>query len=178
MALHLIIDGYNLIRSSPSLSSAEAQDLDMGREALLSRLASYKRIKPAPITVVFDAAHGSPLSRKKDVFQGIKIVYSPAGTSADRVIINMAREKGSQALVVTSDRALANSVEKAGATAIPSLEFEDRMEMAFYVDSKGTVGEEDEYQSSRRPRQSTRKKGPSRRLPRSQRRRKARLRKV
>lgn len=180
MALHLIIDGYNLIRTSPSLSRPSAQDLDLGREALLTRLASYRRIKQRPITVVFDAAYGSPLSRKSDVFQGIKVVYSPAGTSADRVISRMAGEMGSQALVVTSDRALAAAVERAGATAIPSPEFEDRMEMAFYMDFKGDLSEDEEDGSPDRnsARQTTRKKGPSKRLPRSERRRRAKLKKV
>jgi predicted RNA-binding protein with PIN domain len=179
MALHLIIDGYNLIRTSPSLSRPSAQDLDMGREALLTRLASYRRIKHKPITVVFDAAYGSPLSRKNDVFQGIKVVYSPAGTSADRVISRMAGEMGSQALVVTSDRALSAAVERAGATAIPSQEFEDRMEMAFYMDFKGDLSEDEDGSPDRNSaRQTTRKKGPSRRLPKSERRRRAKLKKV
>jgi predicted RNA-binding protein with PIN domain len=178
MALHLIIDGYNLIRTSPSLTRPQAQDLDMGREALLTRLASYRRIKPRPITVVFDAAQGSPLHRKNDVFQGIKVVYSPANTSADHVIKKMAREKGSQALVVTSDRALAEAVERDGATAIPSQEFEDRMEMAFYLDFKGDVPQDEDGSSRRPPRQTTRKKGPSKKLPRSERRRQAKLKKV
>ncbi len=179
MALHLIIDGYNLIRTSPSLSRPTAQDLDMGREALLTRLASYRRIKHKPITVVFDAAYGSPLSRKKDVFQGINVVYSPAGTSADRVISRMAGEMGSRALVVTSDRALSAAVERAGATSIPSPEFEDRMEMAFYMDFKGDTSEDgDDSPDQRSARQTTRKKGPSKRLPRSERRRRARLKKV
>jgi len=34
MALHLIIDGYNLIRQSPYLADIDARDLEAGREAL------------------------------------------------------------------------------------------------------------------------------------------------
>ena len=54
MALHLIIDGYNIIRQSPELLSKESQDLRWGREALLEKLAAYRRLKKHPITVVFD----------------------------------------------------------------------------------------------------------------------------
>ena len=39
MALHLIIDGYNLIRQSPWLSLLDARDLEEGREALLQSLS-------------------------------------------------------------------------------------------------------------------------------------------
>ncbi|MEN8246931.1 MAG: NYN domain-containing protein [Thermodesulfobacteriota bacterium] len=54
MAVHIIIDGYNLIRQSPELSYLDRQDLQQGREALLGMLAAYKKIKHHQITVVFD----------------------------------------------------------------------------------------------------------------------------
>jgi len=55
MGLHLIIDGYNLIRQSLELSELDARDLALGREALLARLAAYRRARPAHlVTVIFD----------------------------------------------------------------------------------------------------------------------------
>jgi len=174
MGLHLIIDGYNLIRSSPGLSREEAKGLEEGRAALIERLAAYRRIKPWPITVVFDAAEGPGLGEKTEQVRGIKIVYSPAGRTADQVIIRKARKKGSQALVVTSDQALARAVEAAGAAALSSPEFEARMEMAHYFETKGAGAEEEDFA----PSLSTRKKGPSRRPPRALRRKKARLNKI
>ena len=175
MALHLVIDGYNLIRSSPSLSRQESHGLEEGREALLTRLSAYKKIKPRPITVVFDAAESFHLSTTKEQVRGIKVTYSPAGKTADQIIIKMARRLGSQALVVTSDRPLAQAVEAAGATAVSSSDFEDRMEMAFYLESKGMMDEEDEETEGCL---STRKKGPSRRRPKTARHREAKLKKI
>ena len=174
MSLYLIIDGYNLIRQSPSLSRQEARALEFGREALLARLASYKRIKPHPITVVFDAAEGPVPGETTQRSRGIKVVYSSASETADQVIYRLARNLGTQALVVTSDVALTRAVESAGATAVSSQEFEDRMEQAFYLDVKGEETEDEDYE----PSLSTRKKGPSRRLPKAIRRRKARLKKI
>ncbi|MBU4258375.1 MAG: NYN domain-containing protein, partial [Proteobacteria bacterium] len=45
MSLHIIIDGYNLIRQSNTLSNLDGQDIQLGREALLKMLAEYKKIK-------------------------------------------------------------------------------------------------------------------------------------
>lgn len=46
MALHIIIDGYNLIRQSRQLAAFERMDLQTGREALLDQLAVSKKVKP------------------------------------------------------------------------------------------------------------------------------------
>lgn len=174
MGLHLIIDGYNLIRASESLSRAEAVSLEEGRETLVARLAAYKRVKHWPVTLIFDAMSGPNLREKSEHVQGVKVVYSPAGQTADQVIIRLAQQKGTQALVVTSDRALARAVETAGATVITSPEFEARMEMAFYLDTKGPGADEEDFE----PTLSTRKKGPSRRRSKADRRRAARKGKI
>ncbi len=52
MSLHIIIDGYNLIRKSNMLSSIDHQDIQMGREALIDILASYKKINRLNIGIV------------------------------------------------------------------------------------------------------------------------------
>ena len=58
---------------------------------------------------------------------GVKTVYSPAGQTADQVIVRMARKQGGQAMVVTSDRDLAGAVERYGATSVTAPEFEARI---------------------------------------------------
>ena len=174
MSLHLIIDGYNLIRSSYSLSKQERIGLEEGRDALLERLAAYKRIKGIPITVVFDAADGPHLAEKKERKAGIQIIFSPAGQIADDVIARLAAKKGTKALVVTSDRNLASRVEKKGATAVESGVFEEKMELAFYMDFKGADPEAEEEAGVISPK----KKGPSKRKPKSVRKREARVRKI
>lgn len=174
MSIHIIIDGYNLIRSSVSLSRQEAISLEEGRKALIARLTAYRRIKPLAMTVVFDAGEGFDLAEKRERTGGMNIVYSPAGRTADQVIISMARRMGNKALVVTSDRALAEAAEAAHASSISSPEFEDRLEMTFYMETKGLVEDREDIE----PTLSTRKKGPSRRLPKAQRRKASRLKKI
>ncbi|MEW5723939.1 MAG: NYN domain-containing protein [Thermodesulfobacteriota bacterium] len=174
MGLHLIIDGYNLIRGSAGLSAREAESLEAGRAALLARLTAYKRLKAWPVTVVFDAAGGPHLADRQERVGGVVVVYSGAGRSADEVIIGLARRQGRRAVVVTSDRSLAASVESAGAVCLDSTEFENRLDLAFYLDHKG-LGEPEEDQA---PTLSTRKKGPGRRRPRSVRKKAARLVKI
>ena len=41
--MHLIVDGYNVIRQSPRMQFLDAVDLQSGREALLELLAHYRR---------------------------------------------------------------------------------------------------------------------------------------
>ena len=56
MSIHIIIDGYNLIRQSTTLSALDQQDIMLGREALVDTLAAYRKIKHHRITVVFDGS--------------------------------------------------------------------------------------------------------------------------
>ena len=50
--MHIIIDGYNLIRQSATFSRLDLEDMQTGREALIDALADYKKIKRHRITVV------------------------------------------------------------------------------------------------------------------------------
>ncbi len=159
MAIHLIIDGYNLIRQSRTLSALDRQDIALGREALVSHLAAYRLLRPHRITVVFDGAQAPPFSPERDRHKGVRILYSRGGEPADAVIVRMARKERELALVVTSDAAVARAAEAGGSAVIGSPEFEERIAMALAMH---TVGDTEEEEPSRRV--STRKKGEGRRL--------------
>jgi predicted RNA-binding protein with PIN domain len=160
MAIHIIIDGYNLIRQSPALSRLDRQDIASGREALLARLAAYRKLKPHRITVVFDGAQAPAFSAARDQVKGIRIVFSRAGESADAVIVRMARQEREQAIVVSSDAAVARAAESCGAATLNSPEFEARVAMAAAME--GADAPEAEAATRRI---STRKKGTAKRLP-------------
>jgi predicted RNA-binding protein with PIN domain len=72
--MHLIIDGYNLIRQSPDLQRLDARDLELGREALLKRLAAYRSRSHHQITVVFDGWQGGDFKESRDRQQGMAII--------------------------------------------------------------------------------------------------------
>jgi predicted RNA-binding protein with PIN domain len=160
MGMHIIIDGYNLIRQSTVLSRLDRQDIARGREALIGRLAAYRRLKPHRITVVFDGARALEPSPDRDRVKGISIVFSRGGELADSVITRMARQEREQAMVVSSDQAVARAAAACGASVIDSPEFESRMAMAAAMEGLDAPAEEPLGR-----RVSTRKKGVGRRLP-------------
>lgn len=173
MSIHIIIDGYNLIRRSSSLSTLDQQDMQLGRETLLDTLETYKRIKRHKITVVFDGTNASPFALQKNQTKGIKVKFSRSGETADTVIKRMAASEREKALVVSSDLDLVNFAASMGAATISSSAFEEKIAMAVYMDTKGI---EDEVQGGWIP--TTKKKGPSRRLSKRKRRNRVKIQKL
>jgi len=171
MALHLIIDGYNLIRQSPWLSLLDARDLEEGREALLQSLTAYRQRRlQHKITVVFDGWQGGGLRESRDVYQGMGVVYSRRGERADEVIKRLLAREGRRAVMVSSDRELQDFAESKGATWVAAGQFESQY---LTQAETGSAGEED----APAPRSGV-KKGPARRLKKNLRRKKQRLRKL
>jgi predicted RNA-binding protein with PIN domain len=173
MSIHIIIDGYNLIRQSTTLSTSDQQDIMLGREALLDMLAAYRKIKPHRITVVFDGRNSPVFSPQRSRQKGISMCFSRSGESADDVIKRMAHREREKALVVSSDREVADSAAASGAATISAQEFEAKIEMAAHFDSPIS---EDEDSPGWIP--TTKKKGPSRRLPKKQRRNRMKIKKL
>ncbi len=173
MSIHIIIDGYNLIRQSKKLSGLDLRDIQWGRDALIDMLAAYKKIKAHRITVVFDSAQSPLISRQRDRQKGITIVFSHKDETADTVIKHMARREGQRALVVSSDLDIARSVEASGAAVIAAPDFERMLELSFYA---GAMDNDRDAHDGWKP--TTKKKGPGRRLPKKQRKSKAKIRKL
>lgn len=174
MAVHIIIDGYNLIRQSAELSRLDRRDLQEGRDALLALLASYKKIKGHRITVVFDGTDAYSLYRQRDQAKGIRVLFSRRGETADTVIKRMAAREREGALVVSSDRDVAGFAMSQNAAAMGSTAFMEKLLMASWTREKGISP--DEEMKGWRP--TTRKKGPSRRLSRRERRNRQRIKKL
>jgi predicted RNA-binding protein with PIN domain len=175
MALHIIIDGYNLIRQSHSLCVLDQEDLQLGREALVDMLAAYKKIKGHMITVVFDAMYSHAISQQTERIKGIKIIFSRHGELADDVIKRMAEKERERALIVSSDHEILNAAESSGASTISSIEFENRISMASYIDGKGMDSMEDENKGWQ---PTTKKKGPKRRRSKKERKQHVKIQKL
>jgi predicted RNA-binding protein with PIN domain len=171
MAIHLIIDGYNLIRQSPWLSLLDVRDLEAGREALLQTLSDYRRRRPQhKITVVFDGWQGGALQESRDLCQGVVVIYSRRGERADEVIKRFLTREKRKVVMVSSDRELQDFAERVGATWVAAGQFEIQ-----FLRNSSADGEEGEEEPGPR---GTTKKGPARRLKKSLRRKKDRLRKL
>jgi len=176
MAVHVLIDGYNIIRQSTTLKSEDDLALELGRDALLERLRQYKRTRAHRVTVVFDGANKPLLAEEQTQQKGIKVIYSAQDETADAVIKRLCHKEGKKVLVVTSDRDLASYAETCGSVVIDSKDFEAKMEMALYLDLKGAAGEDEEERWSAK--QGTTKKGPAKRLSKKERKRREKWRKL
>jgi len=173
MPVHIIIDGYNLIRQSARFADLDRKDLQAAREALLEALAAYRRVKPHKITVVFDGANAPYLSPARDVRRGIEVKFSRNGEPADTVIKRMASRDRARALVVSSDADIAHFADSQGAATISSQLFEQRIaQTSLEMLADGEVEDSDGWVPT------TRKKGPSRRQPKRQRRNRIRIGKI
>lgn len=121
----LIVDGYNVIRQTPPYSALAESDLDTARAALVSDVAAFAHGE-WKATVVFDG-HNNPVSTgtAHDV-DGVTVIFSRYGTDADTVIESLgriARERGDQTTVVTSDAQTQWTVLGGRVTRMSSAEF-------------------------------------------------------
>ncbi|MFA5109969.1 MAG: NYN domain-containing protein [Desulfobaccales bacterium] len=171
MTMHLIVDGYNLIRQSPRLQPLDALDLQAGREALLELLAHYRRRSHHQVTVVFDGWQRGDLKESRDRHQGMLIIYSRRGERADEVIKRLLRLERERALVVTSDRDIQGCAEQVKATWISAGQFD----LLHLQGPEAAADPDDDAGAAGRD---SHKKGPARRLPKSQRRQRQRLKKL
>ncbi|NVM23491.1 MAG: NYN domain-containing protein [Desulfobacterales bacterium] len=175
MSLHIVIDGYNLIHQSKSLGLFERQSLQDGRETLIERLALYRKVKHHPITVVFDGADAGNGMAARERRKGIYVVFSRPNESADSVIKRLVSRERERAVVVTSDKEIADFAAEHGAATIGSLEFENKMKTATLADLT-LPGISEEEHPGWTP--TTKKKGPSRRPPKRERKSRFKTRKL
>jgi predicted RNA-binding protein with PIN domain len=108
----ILIDGHNLIGQLPTISLEDPDD----EEKLARLLSSYRARTGKAITVVFDPGGAFTVSKRRQL-GGVKIVFAPFGSNADRVIIQRVQKlhNPNEWLVVTSDRELAEAVSRLGA---------------------------------------------------------------
>lgn len=116
----VLIDGYNV-------AMLRWPDLDLGdqRQALVDLAEAFTRRTGAEVTVVFDGADvaGAAADRRRL----IRVVYSPAGVTADDVIrAEVERLPVERAVVVvTNDAEIIRDVRRCGANTVSSHRFLD-----------------------------------------------------
>jgi predicted RNA-binding protein with PIN domain len=129
-----LIDGYNVIRRDPDLAQHEAHNLEDGRAALLRLVAGAARASGDPFTVVFDGAR-----RAGGAAAGgqVQVLFSRPPETADDVLRRLAGELRSGAVVVSSDRAVRDAAERAGAAAVTAEQFMDAVNADDIEDGDG-----------------------------------------
>lgn len=104
----LIVDGYNVIRSTPPYRDIAEADIDSARAALTSDVGAYAQGE-WQATIVFDGGGNPHSDGTAHEVAGISVVFSAYGREADTVIealSKQARERGDDVSVVTSDAQL------------------------------------------------------------------------
>lgn len=169
--MHLVIDGYNLLHVSRSLAQLNLIELQWERDRLINQLSAYRQLRAFEITVVFDGWQGGWSTEKKERRKGIELIFSKLGEKADEVIKRLIKEKGSGVIVITSDRDISRYAERMSVTVIPSDQFQEKMEISSIRTEKGIEQDEEEERGEKR-------KGPSRRLSKKERRVRAAFKKL
>jgi predicted RNA-binding protein with PIN domain len=110
-SVHLIVDGYNVSKTGyPELTLFDQ------RTRLVGALSSVVARTGAEVTVVFDGAAvvATGLARYP---RGVRVLFSAPGVLADDVIRELvaAEPAGRPVVVATSDRAVAESIQRDGA---------------------------------------------------------------
>lgn len=111
MPKHVIVDGFNVIRRDSELSRIEKLDFYRAQEALVDKLAAYRKGTHHQVSIILDAKAGSNPYRQHQQKKGVTVIYSSQGETADEVIEEMVvstRGNQSGCIVVTADRVLAN----------------------------------------------------------------------
>jgi predicted RNA-binding protein with PIN domain len=114
-SVHLVVDGYNVTKTGyPDLPLADQRD------RLTHQLASLAARTSAEVTLVFDGA--GVVAVPAAAPRGVRVLFSDPGVLADDVIraLVAAEPEGRPVVVVTSDRAVADSVRRRGAHPVPS----------------------------------------------------------
>ena len=161
----LLVDGYNVLRSGSRYRELREQGSQAGpnpdydndafnraREALINDVVAYAG-RDCDAVIVFDAAGNEYSDGASERIAGVRIIFSRAGDSADKVIEKMAwdaRERGIETMVVTSDASIQNTVFGGGVDRMSANDFsravnlsvnEDRLDDSPQVSVKNTVAE-------------------------------------
>ena len=129
--MELIVDGYNVIHAWPPLKRLlQIAKLEDARDELVRRLAVLSMVSGEEVTVVFDAHHSKAASNSQEMVDGVRVIFTRKGHSADHSIERLAYlagEKGEVITVATSDRFQRDLVRGMGGAVISALELERRV---------------------------------------------------
>jgi predicted RNA-binding protein with PIN domain len=126
----VIVDGYNVIHAWPPLKRLLDVSLEVARDKLVERLSVFGMVVGADVTVVFDAHHSAARTSSEALVEGVHVLFTRKGHSADHAIERIAYEasqSGDVITVATSDRFQRDLVRGMGGAVISALELERRV---------------------------------------------------
>ncbi|MDO4401263.1 MAG: NYN domain-containing protein, partial [Coriobacteriia bacterium] len=113
----LIVDGYNVLRSGSRYRAITSPDytddsFNTARERLVNDVIDFAG-RTYEAYIVYDGGGNAYSEGAPETVGRVKIIFSPAGSSADKVIEKLAHEgrvRGMEVLVVTSDATIQDTV--------------------------------------------------------------------
>lgn len=135
----VIVDGYNVAHAWPDLKRLlTGASLEAARDRLIERLSVFGMVVGADVTVVFDAHHSAARNNSEQTVDGVRVIFTRKGHSADHIIERMAydaTQAGDVITVATSDRFQRDLVRGMGGAVISALELERRV-----IDAEAEMG--------------------------------------
>jgi predicted RNA-binding protein with PIN domain len=135
----VVVDGYNVIHAWPSLKKLMTEaSLEAARDKLVDRLSILGMVAGADVTVVFDAHHSAARTNSEELVEGVHVLFTRKGHSADHAIERIAyaaSQVDDVITVATSDRFQRDLVRGMGGAVISAEELERRV-----VDAEEEMG--------------------------------------
>ncbi len=143
----LIVDGYNVLRSTKAYSDLADRDFESARARLVDDVAAVAQGDYEAI-IVFDGASNPHSDGSPHAVAGVTVIFSAWGVDADSVIEKLARgarDQGREVMVATSDATMQWTVMGSGVTRMSAAELvrgldDDIDEMSEHTPSGSTKG--------------------------------------
>jgi predicted RNA-binding protein with PIN domain len=129
--LLVIVDGYNVLRSSSRTAWFTGENLRAERERFVARLKKYQSGRQDKIIVVFDGAQVDTNELATGSLSGVKVIFSHRGQTADEVIKSIVEQNTNpkDIIVVSSDRDVVGFARSLGASVTGARSLADKLEL-------------------------------------------------
>ena len=123
--VRILVDGYSLLHAWRDLALGEPRHSARARDTLITELTQYADSTNTPITLFFDGSGAPAGTPKPNAPEGLEIIYSTKGKTADDLIERTAHrlKPYGEALAVTNDFAERDTVISLGGMAQSCEEF-------------------------------------------------------
>jgi len=120
MEEYLVVDGYNVIYAWPELDRLKETSLEHARQRLVDMMVNHAALSGRRVVVVFDAHQVRQALERSEVVDGVEVIYTAEGETADSLIERLVRELSARGrvYVVTFDWAEQRMILGGGAYRI------------------------------------------------------------
>lgn len=126
---YLVVDGYNIIFAWPQLKAFRERRLEHARDKLIDLLINYSALSGESVYLVFDAHLVKRNTEHQELIDGVRVIYTQEGETADSLIERLVGEllKTGTVYVATSDWAEQSFVFGRGAYRLTPKELSEKI---------------------------------------------------